>query len=107
MTCAAEEFPALVPSPRGSPSAAPAAARTRYLQGAAIVTASAWPGEDAHCAPHVPTINAADQANLWRVAFLGAHLRFLPPEALWLTGISPIDLRQQVALIKAPPGQNL
>ena len=51
----------------------------------------------------LPSINKEDQENLWRVAYLGGHKRFLPPEDVWLRGPSPIDLQREVALRK-PPG---
>ena len=47
-------------------------------------------------------INQDDQENLWRVAYLGAGERFRSPEAVWLCGPSPIDLRKQVALRQPP-----
>ena len=53
--------------------------------------------------PPRPCINKEDQENLWRVAYLGGHKRFLPPEDVWLRGPSPIDLQRQGAL-RRPPG---
>ena len=38
-------------------------------------------------------INEEDQARLHQVAFLGADKNFEAPEALWLKGPSPIELR--------------
>ena len=38
-------------------------------------------------------INEEDQARLHQVAFLGADKNFAAPEALWLKGPSPIELR--------------
>ena len=71
-----EEFPALGNSPEPAP---------------------------APCWPNPPLrINQVDQENLWRVAYLGAGGRFRSPEAVWLCGPSPIDLRKQVALRQPP-----
>ena len=47
--------------------------RIRYLQSTNIVT------------------NLDDQANLWRVAYLGGWQSFSPPDPVWLTGSSPVD----------------
>jgi len=54
--------------------------RTQYLQRANVV------------------INLADQANLWRVAYLGPLGAFVPPDLLWLTGTSPNDIRAIIEL---------
>lgn len=42
------------------------------------------------------TINPADQARLFKVAFLGPAQNFNAPETLWLTGLSPSELRLQI-----------
>ena len=48
---------------------------------------------DSPKAAQSPHINEEDQARLHRVAFLGADKNFEAPEALWLKGPSPIELR--------------
>ena len=60
-TCDATEFSVCVPG------------RIRYLQSSNIVT------------------NLEDQANLWRVAYLGGWQSFSPPDPVWLTGSSPVE----------------
>lgn len=66
-----EAFPRLGTSPPGSPVTL--TGRAEYASGD-------------------PQINVADQANLWKVAYLGPGTR----DKIWLSGISAIDIRRQM-----------
>jgi len=90
------DFPELGKSPCSSPECTPPS-RAWYGRGKATVTAVQ--GEDAHCDPATPIINEVDKVRLFQVAFLGADTHFKAPEALWLTGPSPSELRARHALI--------
>ena len=90
------DFPELGKSPSSSPECTPPS-RAAHGSGKAAVTAVR--GEDAHCDPATFLINEVDKVRLFQVAFLGADTHFKAPEALWLTGPSPSELRARRALI--------
>lgn len=79
------DFPELGKSPCSSPECTP----PWHGSGNAAVAAVL----DAHCDAATPIINEDDKARLFQVAFLGAGAHFKAPEALWLTGPSPSELR--------------